>query len=61
MGGLPITQYANLMGGGFSGGRAQLGVRTTKAVKRVGCSNLKQLVEDSKLIIEIPIHFIFIS
>tara|TARA_A100001515_G_scaffold66691_1_gene52866 strand:+ start:1503 stop:3143 length:1641 start_codon:yes stop_codon:yes gene_type:complete len=41
-----------VMGGGFSGGRAQLGVRTTKAVKRVGCSNLKQLVEDSKLIIE---------
>ena len=41
-----------VMGGGFSGGRAQLGVRTTKAVKRVGCSNLKQLVEDSKLVIE---------
>tara|TARA_Y100000593_G_scaffold11073_1_gene19728 strand:- start:872 stop:2104 length:1233 start_codon:yes stop_codon:yes gene_type:complete len=41
-----------VMGGGFSGGRAQLGVRTTKAVKRVGCSNLKQLVEDNKLIIE---------
>ena len=41
-----------VMGGGFSGGRAQLGVRTTKAVKRVGCSNLKQLIEDSKIIIE---------
>ena len=41
-----------VMGGGFSGGRAQLGVRTTKAVKRVGCSNLKQLIEDSKMIIE---------
>ena len=41
-----------VLGGGFSGGRAQLGVRTTKAVKRVGCSNLKQLIEDDKLIIE---------
>jgi len=41
-----------VMGAGFSGGRAQLGVRTTKAVKKVGCSNLKQLVEDDKLIVE---------
>ena len=41
-----------ILGGGFSGGRAQLGVRTTKAVKRIGCSNLKQLVEDNKLIVE---------
>ena len=41
-----------VLGGGFSGGRAQLGVRTTKAVKKVGCSNLKQLVEDNKIIVE---------
>ena len=41
-----------IMGGGFSGGRAQLGVRTTKAVKKIGCSNLKQLVEDNKVIVE---------
>ena len=41
-----------VLGGGFSGGRAQLGVRTTKAVKKVGCSNLKQMIEDDKLIIE---------
>ena len=41
-----------VLGGGFSGGRAQLGVRTTKAVKRIGCSNLKQMIEDNKLIIE---------
>ena len=41
-----------VMGGGFSGGRAQLGVRTTKSVKTVGCSNLKQLVETDKLVIE---------
>ena len=41
-----------VLGGGLSGGRAQLGVRTTKAVKRIGCSNLKQLIEDDKLIVE---------
>ena len=41
-----------ILGGGFSGGRAQLGVRTTKSVKSIGCSNLKQLVEDNKIIIE---------
>ena len=41
-----------VLGGGFSGGKAQLGVRTTKAVKKIGCSNLKQMVEDNKIIIE---------
>ena len=41
-----------ILGAGFSGGRAQLGIRTTKAVKRIGCSNLKQIIEDDKLIIE---------
>ena len=41
-----------VLGGGFSGGRAQLGVRTTKAVKKIGCSNIKQLIEDNKIIIE---------
>jgi hypothetical protein len=41
-----------ILGGGFSGGRAQLGVRTTKAVKKIGCSNLKQLIEDNKIIVE---------
>ena len=41
-----------VMGGGFSGGRAQVGVRTTNAVKQMGCSNLKQLGEDIKLIVE---------
>ena len=41
-----------VLGGGFSGGKAQLVVRTTKAVKKIGCSNLKQMVEDNKLIVE---------
>ena len=37
--------------GGFSTG-TQFGVRTTKQVKRIGTSNLKDLVENNKLIIE---------
>ena len=41
-----------VLGGGFSGGKAQLGVRTTKAVKSLGCSNLKQIIETDKLIIQ---------
>jgi hypothetical protein len=41
-----------IMGGGFSGGKAQLGVRTTKAVKKIGCSNLKQMIEDNKMIVQ---------
>lgn len=41
---------ATQINGGF-GGRSTLGVRTTKLVKRLGCSNLKSLVENDKLII----------
>ena len=41
-----------IMGGGFSGGKASLGVRTTKAVKKVGCSNMKQLIETDKLLVD---------
>ena len=41
-----------VVGGGFSGGKAQLGVRTTKAVKKMGCSNIKQIIETDKLIIQ---------
>jgi hypothetical protein len=37
---------------GFGGGRSQLGVRTTKSVKRLGCSTLKDVVEQDKLIFE---------
>ena len=39
------------IGGGF-GKNTQLGVRTTKQVKRIGCSTLKDLVEDQKIVIE---------
>ena len=41
-----------IVGGGFSGARAQLGVRTTKAVKKLGCSNLKTMIESDKIILE---------
>ena len=40
-----------ILGGGFSGGKAQLGVRTTKAVKRIGCSLFKTMVESEKIVI----------
>jgi len=39
-----------IVGSGFSGKKSQLGVRTTAAVKKLGCSNLKTLMEDDKLI-----------
>ena len=39
------------LGGGF-GKQTQMGVKTTKQVKGIGCSNLKDLVEADKLIIE---------
>lgn len=39
-----------IVGSGFSGKKSQLGVRMTAAVKKLGCSNLKTLVEDQKLI-----------
>ena len=39
------------IGGGFGGGRPQMGVKTTKQVKRIGCSNLKTLIENDKLIV----------
>ena len=40
-----------IVGSGFSGKKSQLGVRMTSAVKKLGCSNLKLLVEDDKLIV----------
>jgi len=39
-----------IVGSGFSGKKTYLGVRTTSAVKKLGCSNLKTLLEDDKLI-----------
>jgi len=38
------------VGTGFSGKKTQMGVRMTAAVKKTGCSNLKALIEEDKLI-----------
>jgi len=40
-----------LLGSGFGGGDSQMGVRTTPALKRIGCSMLKTIVENDRLII----------
>ena len=39
-----------VVGHGFSGKKSQMGVRTTAQVKKLGCSNLKTLIEDFKLL-----------
>ena len=41
-----------VIGGGFGTGGSMLGVRTTMTVKKLGCSVLKSLIEEDKLIIE---------
>jgi hypothetical protein len=41
-----------IVGSGFSGKKASLGVRMTTAVKKVGCSNLKAMLEEDKLIVK---------
>ena len=38
------------VGSGFSGSKTQMGVRMTQAVKKLGCSNLKTLMEDDKIV-----------
>ena len=40
-----------VVGQGFSGGKVQLGVKMSTAVKKVGCSNMKALIEDDKLLL----------
>jgi len=40
-----------VVGQGFSGGKVQLGVKMSSTVKKVGCSNLKGLIEDDKILI----------
>ena len=39
-----------IIGQGFSGTKTQLGVKMSITVKKQGCANLKQIVEDDKLI-----------
>jgi hypothetical protein len=40
-----------IVGTGFSGKKTQLGVKMSSTTKKIGCSNLKTLIEDDKLII----------
>ena len=47
------SKSGQYLSGGFSQG-ATLGVRTTKQVKRLGCTSLKSLVEGHKLLIHDP-------
>jgi len=45
-------RHGQQLSGFVSGKRdSQFGVRTTKSVKKIGCSNLKALIEDNKLLI----------
>lgn len=43
------TTQAQVLNGGFGAGRTQLGVNTDRRVKRIGCQNLKSLVEEKKI------------
>ena len=47
-----LNSGSQYISSGFGGGRSQLGVRTTKSVKRLGCSTLKDMIEQDKLIFE---------
>ncbi|UNH61302.1 terminase large subunit [Synechococcus phage S-SZBM1] len=40
-----------VIGQGFSGTKTQLGVKMSTTVKKTGCSNLKALIEDDKLLL----------
>ena len=40
-----------ILGSGFSGRGSSLGVRMTKAIKKLGCSNIKTLLESDKVIV----------
>jgi hypothetical protein len=39
-----------IVGQGFSGNKTQLGIKMSITVKKVGCQNLKQMIEDDKLL-----------
>ena len=39
-----------IVGQGFSGKKTQLGVKMSKTVKKIGCLNLKTMIEENKLI-----------
>jgi len=39
-----------IVGQGFSGNKTQLGIKMSITVKKIGCANLKQIIEDDKLL-----------
>ena len=39
-----------VLGMGFSGGKTQLGLKMAKAPKKLGCSNMKQMIESDKVL-----------
>tara|TARA_B100000073_G_scaffold337696_1_gene333920 strand:- start:584 stop:2278 length:1695 start_codon:yes stop_codon:yes gene_type:complete len=41
-----------VLGHGFSGGKTQLGLKMAKAPKKLGCSNMKQMIESDKVLIK---------
>ena len=47
----PTADHGPIVTAGFRG-HSFLGIKTTKLVKRLGCSNLKTLIESNKLIIQ---------
>jgi len=40
-----------IAGSGFGGGDSQMGIRTTPALKRIGCAMLKTIIENDRMII----------
>ena len=44
-------RLGQIVSSGFGDGQSELGIRTTKSLKRIGCSNLKQLIESDKLLL----------
>jgi predicted house-cleaning NTP pyrophosphatase (Maf/HAM1 superfamily) len=40
-----------VLGTAFSGRGSQLGIRMTKQIKKIGCSNLKTIIEADKIVI----------
>lgn len=45
------TPKGQKISGGFGSGHSHMGVMTTKQVKRIGCSTLKSLIEQNKLLV----------
>lgn len=46
------TRKGQSISSGFSGKSTTMGIRTTKSTKKIGCMNMKSLIEEDKLIIK---------